>query len=104
MDNSERFNPEHDNRQTVKLSIRDKEDDFGKNYMVEFSSSDTEIVRVYNDAICRTLTGHGLNPFHQIGSGNEKGYHAWEVWKDISRDELGGLLPEIEEQASHLMD
>ena len=90
----------------MKLGIRDKGGD--KNFMVTFETKTEKETTAYNDAVCTVLKEAGLNPFHQIGATfrgpNEPGYHGWEVWKEISKEELQILLPEIKRRAQEFLE
>ena len=89
----------------VRLTIREPEMD--KNFMIAFEGKTREECEAYNWAIANILDKAGFNPFHQIGTtltgDDEPGYHAWEVWKKISRDQLEVLLPKIEEGAKEYL-
>ena len=98
----ETFHPEFKEvLSSVELKIVDPVGD--KNFMVAFEGKTEAECRAYNNAIAYILKKEGLRPFHQHGttpSGqNEPGYHAWEIWKEVTRENLEVLLPQIETEA-----
>lgn len=50
----------------------------------------------YNNAIEEVMRAHDLRPFHQIGEHNEPGFHGWEVWVQVTQEQMEALLPEVE--------
>lgn len=89
----------------VNLIVTDKEAD--KNHMVAFGMKmgekySEEQLTCYNEAIEDVLNKNNLRPFHQIGHDSTKGPQAWEVWKDIGKEALEALLPEIHAVAEEI--
>ena len=91
---------------SVQLLIRDPEGD--KNFMIGFHGSSEKICRAYNSAIHEVLNNAELLPFHQVGvtpDGQDKpGYHAWEVWKKVTKEDLALLLPAIEQRVKEVLN
>ncbi len=72
--------------------------------MIGFEGRSREECQAYNLAIKSVLKKAGFNPFHQIGdSQHEPGYHAWEIWKKATKEDLKILLPDIEEAAQRIL-
>lgn len=87
------------------MEIREPERD--KNFMVAFDCAEKGLCAAYNLAIEQILKKDDLSPFHQIGSRDEPGEHAWEVWTSMGKIELRQLLtrllPEIESAAKMML-
>lgn len=103
---SEKFNPENkDVLRKVELRIVEPRGD--KNFMIGFECKTEEECRAYNWAIGSVLKKAGLNPFHQVGTSpfgeHEPGYHAWEIWKKATKEDLEVLLAEIEQEAKSIL-
>ncbi|OGY62347.1 MAG: hypothetical protein A2745_02890 [Candidatus Harrisonbacteria bacterium RIFCSPHIGHO2_01_FULL_44_13] len=103
---SEKFKPENKEvAQKVELRIVEPRGD--KNFMIGFEGKSQEECRTYNWAIESVLKKAGLNPFHQVGASPSEqhgpGYHAWEIWKKATKEDLKMLLPEIEQEARSML-
>ena len=103
---SEKSKPEN-KEATQKVELKVVEPIFDKNFMVGFTGKTENECRAYNWAISTTLKEENLDPFHQIGTTlyevNEPGYHAWEIWRKATKEQLEELLPKIKEKAEEYL-
>lgn len=75
-----------------------------KHCMVGFDAKTREQAGAYNEALNHHLGTLKKTIFHQVGKGNDVGYHAWEIWDDkIDAVKLEALLQEIEADAQIIM-
>lgn len=74
----------------------------GKNFMLAFEAEDKNQGKAYNRAIEEICTEHKLNPFHQVGSHEEIGYQAWEMWAEVNKKMLEGLISGIHLKAEEI--
>jgi len=75
--------------------------------MIGFECTTEKDCGAYNYAIRSILQGAELKPFHQIGTAstgeNNPGYHAWEVWKKTTQEDLEKLFDLIQKRAKKMM-
>lgn len=88
------------------IKIRDPEGD--KNFMITFEGRTKKECTAFNWAIEGVLRDANLSPFHQIGTSptghDEPGFHSWEVWRKVTKEQLEQLLPAIEEKAKKYLE
>ncbi len=102
----EEFQPERkEAAKKVELKVVEPRGD--KNFMIGFEGKTEEECRVYNLAIETVLKRANLSSFHQVGTSSfgqhEPGYHAWEIWKRATKEDLETLLAEIEKEAQSML-
>ena len=86
-----------------KIELKIVEPQLDHNFMIAFEGKTREECELYNNAIGKVLREAWLKPFHQVGTTafeiNEPGYHAWEVWKKVTKSDLENLLADIKKEA-----
>jgi len=106
--NKEKFELKEEETSLPEVSLDIKDPIGDKNFMIKFEGKTEQECRTFNLAIRDVLRAENLSPFHQTGTTpfgeNEPGYHAWEIWKDISKEAVERLLSKIKQRALEIWD
>ncbi|PIR93620.1 hypothetical protein COT97_05645 [Candidatus Falkowbacteria bacterium CG10_big_fil_rev_8_21_14_0_10_39_11] len=87
----------------VKLSI--KKPGPGTGISIAFETQNEDYTFYYNQACLQILKAANLEPFHQLGSGNEPGEHNWEpLTLEVTPKILEDLFPQIQKKAEELFN
>jgi hypothetical protein len=104
--NKENFPQENENKEKEfqKISLEIKEADEVHLKEIIFDEKDKNLVKVYNRAINEICNEKNkLGAFHQVGNGNNPGYHGWEfLGSKPSNAEINVFFEKIHAKAKEI--